>query len=148
LFLIVTKTIHFSGDFAVGFSIVRNTDTLGYGYAKFGVSRIWIRIRIRKFFYNRKLEIESCANLVQGHGAPVDILDAQCRSWQQCKRCVEIDSAAEVCDWEEGIIYEIGFDPIRFRIDCQDSQSVCGKRLCEAGTLYFIIFFLETKHIS
>ena len=30
-------------------TVVKNTDTPGYGYAKFGGSRMWIRKRIRKF---------------------------------------------------------------------------------------------------
>ena len=77
--------------------------------------------------------------LIQGHGAPVDILDAQCRSWQQCKKCVEIDSTAATCDWDTGIIYEIGFDPIRFRIDCKNELTECGKNLCEASDMFYYV---------
>ena len=66
----------------------------------------WCQIR------NREVD-----GLVPGQGSPVDALDEQCRSWQKCKKCVEIDSKNIACNWNDGIAYEIGFDPIRLRID-------------------------------
>jgi len=77
---------------------VKNTDRLGYGYAKFCVSRIWIRIRkflarirsgvsrirgvifrhnffnifINIFFYNRKVEIDNSKSITRNRKLEIE----------------------------------------------------------------------------
>ena len=63
--------------------------------------------------------------IVAGRGAPVDALDAACKAWQQCRACTTVDfSDVETCLPNE-IAYEVGFDPITMRIDCQFNKNEC-----------------------
>ena len=63
--------------------------------------------------------------IVAGRGAPVDALDAACKAWHQCRACTTVDfSDVETCLPNE-IAYEVGFDPITMRIDCQFNKNEC-----------------------
>ena len=64
--------------------------------------------------------------VVPGRGVPVDSLDELCRSWQQCIACVVQDE----CDWDSGIPYEIGFDPVENQVHCRSSAEGCSRNTC------------------
>ena len=77
-----------------------------------------------------QLRNEQASGIVQGHGAPVDGLDAACRSWHQCRSCTVSDFSNASCDPNNNA-YEIGFDPVTMRIDCQFNPTDCQINNCK-----------------
>ena len=69
---------------------------------------------------------QEAQGIVPGHGTPVDELDAACKRWHQCRACTAIDFSIEnSCDPNTYIDYEVGFDPVTYRIDCQFNPYDC-----------------------
>ena len=62
------------------------------------------------------------SGIVAGHGAPVDALDEACKAWHQCRACTSMDFQS--CS-PNNVAYEIGFDPVTMRIDCQWNEADC-----------------------
>ena len=69
-----------------------------------------------------RLRNEEAGGIVAGHGAPVDALDEACKAWHQCRACTEIDFQS--CS-PNNVAYEVGFDPVTMRIDCQFNPTDC-----------------------
>ena len=69
-----------------------------------------------------RLRNEEAAGIVSGHGTPVDALDEACKAWHQCRACTSMDF--QTCN-PNNIAYEVGFNPISMRIDCQWNPSDC-----------------------
>ena len=69
---------------------------------------------------------EEAQGIVPGHGAPVDELDAACKRWHQCRACTTVDFSTDgTCVPNEVNDYEIGWDAVSQRIDCQFNPDEC-----------------------
>merc|ERR1712136_103061 len=86
-------------------------DMLSYG--------CWCQIR------NQEAE-----GIVPGHGTPVDELDAACKRWHQCRACTTVDFSTEGTCVPNDVAYEVGFDPVTQRIDCQFNPDECSTMNC------------------
>merc|ERR1712178_119685 len=73
---------------------------------------------------------EEAQGIVTGHGAPVDELDAACKRWHQCRACTTVDFSTDGACIPNEIAYEVGFDPITMRIDCQFNKDECSTMNC------------------
>ena len=69
-----------------------------------------------------RIRNEEAAGIVAGHGTPVDALDEACKAWHQCRACTSMDF--QTCN-PNNIAYQVGFDPVSQRIDCQFNRSDC-----------------------
>ena len=63
--------------------------------------------------------------IVPGHGTPVDELDAACKRWHQCRACTTVDFSTDGTCNPNDVAYEVGFDPVTMRIDCQFNPDEC-----------------------
>ena len=73
---------------------------------------------------------QEAQGIVPGHGTPVDELDAACKRWHQCRACITIDFGTEgTCD-PNYVGYDVGFDPVTQRIDCQFNTDECQFNNC------------------
>merc|ERR1711990_876031 len=86
-------------------------DMLSYG--------CWCQIR------NQEAE-----GIVPGHGTPVDELDAACKRWHQCRACTTVDFSTDGTCVPNDVAYEVGFDPVTMRIDCQFNPDECSTMNC------------------
>merc|ERR1711937_1126758 len=86
-------------------------DMLSYG--------CWCQIR------NQEAE-----GIATGHGTPVDELDAACKRWHQCRACTTVDFSTEGTCVPNDVAYEVGFDPVTQRIDCQFNPDECSTMNC------------------
>ena len=69
-----------------------------------------------------QLRNQSSGTVAPGHGTPVDEIDAACKAWHQCTTCTSIDF--NTCDPRD-VAYEMSFNPIIMRIDCQFNPANC-----------------------
>ena len=70
-----------------------------------------------------RIRNEESGGVVAGHGNPVDAIDAACKAWHQCRTCTSVDFNS--CDPKSGVNYEISYNPIIQRIDCQFNPGQC-----------------------
>lgn len=73
---------------------------------------------------------EQAEGIVSGHGTPVDELDAACKAWQQCRTCTTVDFSTDSECIPNEVAYEVGFDPVAQRIDCQFNPNECSINNC------------------
>ena len=69
-----------------------------------------------------RIRNEEAGGILPGHGTPVDALDEACKAWHQCRACTSIDFESCI---PNDVAYEVGFDPVSMRIDCQFNPSNC-----------------------
>jgi len=73
---------------------------------------------------------EEAQGIVPGHGQPVDALDAACKAWHQCRACTTVDFSTDGTCVPNEVAYEVGFDPVSMRIDCQFNPDECSTMNC------------------
>ena len=79
------------------------------------------------------------SGIATGHGQAVDELDAACKAWHQCRACTTVDfSGVSTCIPNE-VAYEVGFDPITQRIDCQFNPDDCSVSIYQTYHMYDVI---------
>ena len=78
---------------------------------------------------------QEAEGIVPGRGQPVDELDAACKAWHQCRACTTVDFSAEETCIPNDVAYEVGFDPVNMRIDCQANPNQCKVSTHESSPL-------------